>query len=163
MKKIKKIIEPGKEKGGRPNKISKFLDKAEEIITADTNAIIFTDEELFFTINDRLDEKDKISEVTFQNRKAKITKWKGNVDIKNTEANEELFKRFLLLIKRAQYIQKKYLLDMLKTDKNSRQRRAWLLERKFQWEYNLKATIKHEWDMNIGMVILPNKKISDAN
>lgn len=154
-----KKIEVGKEKWGRPNKISKFLDKAEEIINTDTNAIIYTDDELLFIINDKLKKKDRISESTFKNWKAKVTTWEANVDIKETAINNELLERFLTILKRARSIQKKYLLDMLKTDKNSRQRRARLLERKFQAEYNLKNTIRHEWDMNIGLVILPNKQI----
>ena len=114
----------------RPTKLNdKFIQAASQVINDDINTIIFTDAELFEEINDLLDPKDKITYRTFQNYKAK--------------ADNETLTSFFVLIKKAERKQKKILISELrKTDKNW-QRFAWILERKFPEQYNLKQEHNH--------------------
>ena len=132
-----------KNKEGRPTKLnSGWLEVAERIVNDDINAIILTDEELVFLINDEFDkqdipeeekEKQKISDRTFK-------RWKK----KNKEDSEELDevgKQFCHLIKKALTKQKKHLFDKFRSDEGQWQKWAWIIERKFD-DWN----IKHRYD-----------------
>jgi hypothetical protein len=61
--------------GGRPSKVTQeFLAAANEVINQDDNALIYTDTELLFALNEKLSAEAQICTSTFE-------KWKvGNVD-----------------------------------------------------------------------------------
>lgn len=99
------------------------------------SAIIHTDEDLVFLINEQLEEKDRITDRTFQS-------WKAN----SRQANEldETGKEFLRLIKKALTEQRKNLFDEFKKAKSGEwQKWAWILERKFD-EWNVTNKNAHE-------------------
>lgn len=113
-----------KNKGGRPSKIKPFIKVANEVLFSE-NVILFTDEELVDEINERLEEKYRICQSTFQ-------KWKaGKIE------SDDLGSQFLRLIKKALREQKKNLLEKYSTDDKAWTRWAWIIERKFS-EWNLK-------------------------
>ncbi len=119
----------------RPTKLTqKLLDSFQEVLGSEENALICTDEELLFLLNEKLDEKERISEDSFQRYKA----WK-------LKDNEDLIKSFCGLYKRALLKEKVNLMRNLKTTDSAWQRYAWIIERKFD-EWNLKA--KQDIDMN---------------
>jgi len=124
-----------KNKRGQPTKLTPhFIEVAKEVLFDDINAIIFTDEELVNEINDRLKEKERITQRTMENWKAKIGNEKeGELD--------EIGKEFFRLIKRALQIQKKNLFSRLSGDDKAWQRFAWIIERKFD-DWN----IRHKTD-----------------
>ena len=105
-----------------------FLKVAEEIISEDINAIIFTDEELLFQINDKLEKEERISDRTFQRWKAKSNK---------VEELNEIGKEFCRLIKKALIKQKNFLFVKFRKEPNQWQKWAWIIERKFD-EWNIK-------------------------
>lgn len=138
----------------RPLKINeRRLKKADEILNKDINTIILTDEELCLLINEWLEEKDRISYRTFQSYKASC-KWWDNVD-ENLDVDNETrgtLDDFLRLYKKALITQRNNLFANLQTDDKSRQRRAWIIERKFDdWNIRIKQDVenKHSWDIKI--------------
>lgn len=121
-----------KNKGGRPSKLNdKFLEVANRIVNEDINAIILSDEDLVFLINNELDENQRISDRTFQRWKAK------EYDEDDTTGTE-----FCRIIKAALIQQRMHLFNKLRKDANSWTRWAWIIERKFT-EWN----IKHQHDV----------------
>ena len=125
--------------GGRPSKIDKFIEKAKEVLFKES-LMLLTDEELVFLINDELDDKDKIAQVTFK-------KWKSGDYSELGETGKE----FLSLIKKALVIQKESLFKKFQNDDRAWQRWAWIIERKFS-EWNLKkiseSTTEVKGDIN---------------
>lgn len=102
----------------RPSKMPKFLIAMDKVLNDDINAIIMTDEELLLMANEELAEAEQISDTTFEN-------WKGwRIE------DEELYKGFLVLYKKAILKQKSDLFWSMKTD-SQWQRYAWIIERKF--------------------------------
>ena len=65
----------------------------------------------------------------------------------------QLFPKFLHLIKKALFKEKKRLLELLAKDDKQWQRYAWILERKFD-DWNIK--MKSEVDHNINLPTLPS-------
>ena len=112
-------------KVGRPSKIDKFIVVAKDVLFR-KDLMLLTDEELVFLINEELDDKDKIAQVTFK-------KWKSGDYSELGETGKE----FLSLIKRALLTQKENLFKKFANDDRAWQRWAWIIERKFS-EWNLK-------------------------
>lgn len=111
----------------RPSKITQeFIDVVEKVLNENINSIILTDEELFELINMNLDKQKQICYTTFKNYKASAIK----------EEND-LYKQFLSVYKKAITLQKKNLFESLKNDQQAWQRYAWIIERKFS-DWNLK-------------------------
>ncbi len=107
---------------GRPTKLTdNFLKVTEKVINEDINAVIFTDEELFEEINDRLPEEEQVGLRTFN-------RWIA-------EKTEDI-NHFGKLIKRARRKQKRALIKSMDGNRLWTQK-AWILERKFP-EFNLK-------------------------
>ena len=126
-----------KVKRGRPPKLTKkWIAVAREVVDTDINAIILTDEELVFLINEKANKKDKISERTFERWKAKNKEDKEDGDEKLDKIGEE----FCRLYKRALLRQKKDLFNSLKDDDKQWQRFAWIIERKFN-DWNIKKQV----------------------
>jgi hypothetical protein len=126
-----------KNKGGRPTKLTdKFLNVAEEVVNDDINAIILTDEELVDEINDKLQEKERITYRTLRN-------WKDKN--KKDKELDEIGKRFFPLIKKALIKQKKHLFDKFRNEPNQWQKWAWIIERKFD-DWNIKQKHEHSGD-----------------
>ena len=110
---------------GRPLKINEqFIQATKEVLQDDINSLLL-DEDLLFLINDKLPEEDRIHENTFSN-------------YINKPQNNDTLKEFLCLIKKARVFQKKNLIKEVKQKDRNWQAIAWILERKFSNEYNLK-------------------------
>lgn len=120
------------DKGGRPTKLTdKFFAAAEEVINGE-RALYLTDEDLLFIINEKLEQENKITHVTFENWKA------GKI------SDDEKGKRFFGLIKKALTNEKINLFREMKQD-TQWQRKAWILERKFK-EWRLPSLHRHGGD-----------------
>ena len=127
-----------KNKGGRPSKLTKkWIEVANEIVNEDINAIILTDEELVFLINEKVEEKERISDRTFKRWKKKN---KEDDEEEEDKELDELGKEFCHLYKKALMKQKKDLFNSLKNDDKQWQRFAWIIERKFN-AWNIKKQI----------------------
>ena len=109
----------------RPSKIDRFIEVAKDVLFRD-GVMLLTDEELVFLINENLEEKEKVAQVTFK-------KWKSGDYSELGETGKE----FLSLIKKALIIQKENLFKKFSNDDRAWQRWAWIIERKFS-EWNLK-------------------------
>lgn len=129
-------MEEIKNKGGRPSKLNEnWLKIADEVLSEDINAIIYTDEELVDEINERLpDKKNNISQRTFERWKVK--------NKQNFDKLDETGKEFCRLIKKALRKQKGYLFNELRNDEKAWTKWAWILERKFEdWNIRQKTDI----------------------
>jgi hypothetical protein len=124
-----------------------WLSCAEEVINQDINAIILTDEELVFEINDIVSKDLRINERTFR-------RWKTKNKKDETEELDEMGFRFVLIIKKALIKQKKNLFDKFREEPNQWQRWAWIIERKFD-DWN----IKHRTDITSGGKPIQGNKI----
>ena len=114
---------------GRPSKLTQeFIAAAYQVINQEDNALIFTDEELLFAINEKLSKEAQIGKRTFE-------KWKAG-DVSDDVEGQEFLRLVLLALQK----QKKALFTNLKTDEKSWQRFAWIIERKWS-EWNLKKNI----------------------
>jgi len=118
----------------RPTKLTKdWLKVANEIVNEDINAIILTDEELVFLINEKVVKKERISSRTFE-------RWKAKNKSDEEEEIDKIGKEFCRLIKRALMRQKRDLFNSLKGDDKQWQRFAWIIERKFDnWNIRQKT------------------------
>jgi len=100
----------------------KFIQVTQNVVNEGDNAILFTDQELLEEINESLPESEQISKRTFE---------------RYIEKNE--VPEFCRIIKKARRIQKRNLLTQMKQAKaGDWQKYAWILERKFSDEFNLK-------------------------
>ena len=134
--------EKRKEKGsGAPSKLNEDVLQAISQVV-DENILICTDEELVIAVNDLLPEDKRFTYEAF-------SKWKRGL----SQVDNPLYPSFLRLIKKALVNEKKRLLKLLESDKNSWQRYAWILERKFD-EWNIKN--KSEVDHNVNIPSLPS-------
>ena len=162
---IKENIQP-KNKWWRPAKISQeWIDRAELILLQEKeweknqNALIHTDEDLFDMINEWLPKEKQITIDTLKEYK----KWRKLKDpIKQALLNE-----FSHLIKKALRIQRDNLLKSLQNEPVSRQRWAWIIERKFD-DRNLRKKIEWDFKNKIDMTITQQEeeefdKILDDN
>ena len=141
-----------KDKWWRPSKLTEdFLSVTEEVVNDDMNSIVFSDEELLFQINDRLPKRKQVWLSTFKLYKHYIKTWKVE-GLKKVDINK--LKKFLDIYKKALQKQKNVLFQSLKKDSKAWQRRAWIIERKFdEWNIKRKEEIKQEttvsWEIKI--------------
>lgn len=122
--------EEPKNPGGRPTKLTEeFLAVMMDVINDEQNALIYTDEELLFLINDRLPVEARISGET-------LRRWK-NGEI----ADDAIGQRFCGVYTRALLRQKASLFKKLDDPENPRwQKDAWKIERKFD-DWNIKQKV----------------------
>lgn len=119
---------------GRPSKLPKFIEAFEKVVNDDMNAIIHTDEDLFFITNDKLKEEDRIWYTTFKEYKNSKHK-----------SDQEDYRKFWAVYKKALNKQKDNLFKSLKNDTKTWQKWAWIIERKFDdWNirYKVDKTLK---------------------
>ena len=116
------------------------------------DAIILSDEEIVFTLNQYLEKKEQISSRTFANWKARA---------KSMEDNEidERFNSFLHILKASLLKQKKYLFRQMLIGEVYWQRWAWIIERKFD-EWNLKSKVESK--VNVSISEKEEKEIANA-
>lgn len=118
----------------KPTKLTdKFFKIAENIINDDMNAIIYTDEQLLFLINDKLDEKDRIGDRTWEEWKA------GTSPVHETEKLD----KFRALLKKALAKQQATLFLNMKKDQKVWQKWAWIIERKFD-NWNIRQKVNSD-------------------
>lgn len=109
----------------RPSKMLNFIEAFSDVIKNDEfDVVILTDDELLMECNERLEEKNKVAERTFQSWKA----W----EVKSDEYSE-----FLRLYKKALANQRRELFKKLQWEESQWQKYAWIIERKFD-EWNLR-------------------------
>lgn len=123
----------------RPTKLTENFIKAAEKIINDNDVMFLTDEELLFLVNEELEEKERISERTFQY-------WKAGELSKCTDEQAKIGKEFLRLIKIALIKEKHSLFKSMKAGDAKEDpwvKYAWILERKFK-EWNLTAVTEVE-------------------
>lgn len=126
---------------GAPSKLNEDVLQAISQVV-DENILICTDEELVIAVNELLPEDKRFTYEAF-------SKWKRGL----SQVDNPLYPSFLRLIKKALVNEKKRLLKLLESDKNSWQRYAWILERKFD-EWNIKN--KSEVDHTVNIPSLPS-------
>lgn len=118
---------------GRPSKQKDWLQEAEKVLNNDINAVILTDEELVYEVNERVPEEKQITTRTFENWKSKV---------KNDKQLDEQGKQFFRLIKKALIKQKKELFQKFREDEKAWQKWAWIIERKFEdWNIRYKTDL----------------------
>lgn len=110
-----------KHPGGRPPKLTEeFLAAMMDVVTSENNALIYTDEELLFLINEQLPLEARIHADTFR-------RWKAGEVSDDVRAQ-----KFFGVYKKALLKQKQNLFSKLDDPKNDRwQKDAWKIERKF--------------------------------
>ena len=120
---------------GANTKLSKALINQFNAIADDESNAVLSDEELCHVLNEGLKPEQRISYTTFKN-------WKNGTYIADS-ISEEALNAFLSCIKRLRIHQKKTHINAMLNDEGAGtwQRRAWLLERKFD---DLNLTIKHD-------------------
>lgn len=124
-----------KNKWWRPSKMPNFIEAFEDIIkNEEFDVVILTDEELLFTCNEKLEEKDQVAERTFQSWKA----W----EVKSND-----YTKFLRLYKKALSNQKRELFKKLQNEPAQWQKYAWIIERKFD-AWNLKKISESKIEVN---------------
>jgi hypothetical protein len=113
----------------RPTKIDAFTQALEEVLNRPKGvgmAIMHTDADLIFLVNESLDDDDKISDITFR-------KWKAGDSM-----GDERRDVFLSLYKRALMNQRDMLFESMRDEPpGAWQKWAWILERKFG-DWNLR-------------------------
>lgn len=124
----------------RPTKIEEFTKILQEVL--DDNILACTDEEIVFLVNEKLEEDEQICQSTFE-------KWKaGKVE------DEEAWREFLRLYKKALISQKNTLFSKMQKDDPQWQKTAWIIERKFdEWNIRIKSENKNDnnnsWEVTI--------------
>lgn len=115
---------------GRPTKLTEeFLAAAMEVVNEEDNALIYTDEELVFLINERLPLEARIHGDTF-------SLWKNGKISDDARAQ-----KFFSVYKKALMKQKRNLFRKMDDQKNPHwQKEAWKIERKFD-DWNIKQKI----------------------
>ena len=134
---------------GRPIKLNdRFIQATRDVLKDSWNSLLL-DSDLLVLVNEELPPKDQISERTFERYLQK--------------KDNETLSEFCHLIKKARVAQKKNLLKELRSAGAYWQRFAWLLERKYSGEYNLKQEVNHNIEpitININLdKALPTKEI----
>ena len=122
---------------GRSTKLTKKLTDAMNLVADDPSTIALTDEELVLLINEHLKPAEKISYHTFRD-------WKNKNYIPKSVEVEQL-QAFSSALKRIRLHQKsKHIKAMIENENaGTWQRRAWLLERKFD-DLNLTRKVETE-------------------
>ena len=117
-------------KEGRPTKFFNFMEAAKKVLFENNNALIYTDSELIFEVNQLLEPDKRIHENTYKN-------WKSLAQKNKLDDEKGLY--FLSLLKNALNKQKKNLFEKLNNEKQSGlwTKWAWIIERKFS-DWNLR-------------------------
>lgn len=111
---------------GRPFKMQKWVDEL-KIVLSTEDILFLSDQDLHFLVNQKLEEKDKISKSTFE-------KWKSGKFAPDETTGKEFIECIqFALIKQKQLLSKK----MMEDTSGQWTRYAWIMERKFT-EWNLK-------------------------
>jgi CRISPR/Cas system CMR subunit Cmr4 (Cas7 group RAMP superfamily) len=121
-------------KVGRPRKISRFIQQFECVLEESHpvgNAIIFSDKELVFLTNDRLEPHERIEESTLA--KWKKYEFKSEKDQAEAEEFRRLYEKHLLLQR-----QRLFEMMMAKSESRSWNRYLAVIERKFD-DWNLRT------------------------
>ena len=139
---------------GRKDKLSKPLINAMNEIATNAANITLTDEELILLINEQLKPAERISYSTFKS-------YKNGLNLANSIDGERLT-AFLTALKRIRISQKQQHTTAMIENENAGtwQRRAWLLERKFD---DLNLTRKMETEVThkgADIEILPPNNMS---
>jgi hypothetical protein len=115
---------------GQQPKWEAFTLKMDELLDGDGkvgNAIIYTDEDLVWMVNQELPKECQISIASFKRYKA------GDID------DDEVTRLFVSRYKRALMIQRRNLMEAMASDiPGGWQKWAWIMERKFD-EWNLRS------------------------
>jgi len=118
----------------RPTKLTKkFIQVANDVINSDINAVIYTDEELLFLINEKLPVAEKVGETTWED-------WKAGRSPKKDTKNLESFR---CLVKKALLFQRDSLFYSMRKDEKAWQKWAWIIERKFD-DWNIRQKIDQD-------------------
>jgi hypothetical protein len=138
----KKTTKKTKNEIGRPSKIHAFIEALKDVLSVDEfekQIIFLTDAELVFVINQKLKEKERITDMTFRRWKAKNT----GEDVKGVEPLDEVGKEFCSVYKSALIRQKAALFKkLLSPSEGQWQRYAWIIERKFDdWNIRHKTEV----------------------
>lgn len=147
---LSKTIDPTREirssstNAGRPTKLNlTILEAFEQVVNYDINAIIFTDEELVFSVNELLSDENKISMNAFKDWKRFAN---GKLETTNP-VNIELYQKIRAIIQKALQIQKQSLFESMRNDDKAWTRWAWIIERKFSdWNLTHKSEISDVTD-----------------
>ena len=120
----------------RPSKIERFSQVLEEVLNRPKGvgmAIMHTDADLIFLVNEGLEPDERIADITFR-------KWKSG----EATQDDALRDVFLSLYKRALMNQRDALFDsMAEEPPGAWQKWAWILERKFD-EWSLRQRVVDE-------------------
>ena len=120
----------------RPSKIERFSQALEEVLNRPKGvgmAIMHTDADLIFLVNEGLEPDERIADITFR-------KWKSG----EATQDDALRDVFLSLYKRALMDQRDALFDsMAEEPPGAWQKWAWILERKFD-EWSLRQRVVDE-------------------
>ena len=120
----------------RPSKIERFSQVLEEVLNRPKGvgmAIMHTDADLIFLVNEGLEPDERIADITFR-------KWKSG----EATQDDALRDVFLSLYKRALMDQRDALFDsMAEEPPGAWQKWAWILERKFD-EWSLRQRVVDE-------------------
>ena len=120
----------------RPSKIERFSKALEEVLNRPKGvgmAIMHTDADLIFLVNDMLEPDDRIADITFR-------KWKSG----EATQDDALRDVFLSLYKRALMDQRDSLFESMADEPpGAWQKWAWILERKFD-EWSLRQRVVDE-------------------
>lgn len=148
-----------KKKGGRPSKINAFLEKFKESMKIDEikqSVIFLTDSELVFLVNEEIEEKDRISQRTFERWKAQNM----GTEITDAEELDEVGKEFCRVYKKALLEMKAGLFAKLTSKTEPMwQRWAWILERKFpEWNIRIQGEFKGDEKPNRVIIVKNYKK-----
>lgn len=119
----------------------RIIEQFHKILSDELNVLYLTEEELCFLVNDWLQEEDKFSYSTFQNRKKNAIEEnskKKEIDNKNADAyNRQMYKKIFECFEKAKIKTKKILFNPLIKWEINWQSKAWIIERKFS-DWNLK-------------------------
>lgn len=148
---------------GRPSKAHAFIEVFKESLENEDVAktvIYLTDEDIVFMANDQLEEKERISQRTFQRWKAAF---KGD-SVEGVDVLDSVGAEFCRLYKKALILQKINLFtEMKKPTQPHWQKIAWIIERKFD-EWNIRQ--KTELDATVqqkAVTIVKNYKGIEKN
>lgn len=111
----------------RPSKMPNFVKAMEKVLSAEMNAIIMTDEELFILANEELPKEEQVCYASFKNYKSSMK-----------DEEKALQSEFLAVYKKALLKQKNELFKNMSKDNPQWQKFAWIIERKFS-DWNLRV------------------------
>jgi hypothetical protein len=135
----------------RPTKLSDDIITAfERILNTDRNALVCTDQHLFFLLNDELPKEVKISYRTFQRYKMLANIYGAGQDSFTTPGTPErdeyyppIYRELYRVFTHALIKQRNNIMNCLLDDAKGWQRYKWIMERKFR-DWSLKGDEREE-------------------